>query len=249
MDMTSSGDVWWPRPTMEVLTSARDIMMRQHLTGQASFMKKLHTRVLTVSSIGLACIEASIHSSIGTTLLAVSGLKSVTCLVLQGTFVAVWAFIGWLSGQALVKSPLQWVSFGVLQATLGFHDPRHWLAQWQLWGRILHTMGAFANSAAAFGSRLSNNVEAIAGWEKVVMHFKRAAHLSLFAISCFRISALLPAKVVHRYGRIVEPWPLVLTPSERVVRYVRKHKVLAAVSAVAAMVLVCLLYTSPSPRD
>jgi hypothetical protein len=69
------------------------------------------------------------------------------------------------------------------------------------------------------------------------MHFKRASHLTLFALSCFRFSALLPARVVHRYSRIVEPWPLVLTPTERVVRYVNNHRVLTLASAAAVAAL------------
>lgn len=205
-----------------------------------TFKEQVRVRLFTIGAVAAAALEVLAHLALATIFIGLSTIKKIICLVLQGVFVGMWALIGWLSGQALVKSPLQWVSFVLLQGMLGFSNPAHWVSQWRLWARILHSMGSFANGAAAIADWISDSIDSFSSWEHISMHAQHASHLILFVLASLRASLIYPRKAIANYGQMVKAWPLDATELKKIAEQhlIKGYHPAAIVGAVLAVSLV-----------
>ncbi|MDP1835942.1 MAG: hypothetical protein Q8K75_08455 [Chlamydiales bacterium] len=189
----------WMHPTSELIIKAQDLKKSTDFID-----REICSRTVAISAIGCSTIESIGELAVAGTLMTCAAIRTPVCYGLRALFVATWVVIGVLCEQALVKSPIRWVQFVVLQVMLGFNSPGHWVAQWKLWARILHSMGEFANGCAAYADQIERAVDRVASWEHGKDHLKRASSLAIFAITATAASAS-PERLASKYQRAVEP--------------------------------------------
>jgi len=212
-------------------------------------MRIVESRVLAASAVGIGAIEALGHLFLGSAATAVQMMKRITCAVLMGGFVSLWATSGWVNSYLFGFSPVKTTLFFGIQLGLWWSRPKQSYDQLRLWSYIVTQLPIIANQMGSLAYTVDKSVNRVASWNHIqyflrrCLASRRSARGNLDGAS--PAGLIQPKKVVGDYES-VHPWPKPLY--QRVWRRMKAHPFYTTItlSLIAAAVY---HYTQPGAED